>query len=114
MMKGKSYMKDKVNKYVLSREFIDKAKNEMIEEFKIGQIELVGSYRRGEANESSDVDFIILDESYPKGLAFIRMIGRFEELLGKEVGIVTRSGLLEDDMKKQVLYSMIKDIEEYS
>lgn len=98
---------------VLSRSFIESVKCKIAKEFDVNQIELVGSYRRGEATEESDVDFLILSESYPKGMQFIRMISRLEEDLGKEVGLVTINGLSENPMKKKVLDSMRKDIELY-
>jgi len=41
------------------------------------------------------------------------MICRLEEELGKEVGLVTVTGLSETEMKKRVLDSMRKDIELY-
>lgn len=98
---------------ILSRSFIESVKCKIANEFDVDQIELVGSYRRGEATEDSDVDFLILNESYPKGMQFIRMISRFEEELDKEVGLVTVHGLSEDSMKQKVLDSMRKDIEIY-
>ena len=98
---------------ILSRSFIESVKSKIAKEFDVDQIELVGSYRRNEANEKSDVDFLILSESYPKGMQFIRMISRFEEELGKEIGLVTVKGLSENSMKKKVLDSMRKDIELY-
>lgn len=98
---------------ILSRSFIESVKHKIAKEFNVDQIELVGSYRRNEANEKSDVDFLILSESYPKGMQFIRMISRFEEELGKEVGLVTVKGLSENSMKKKVLDSMRNDIELY-
>lgn len=101
-------------KGILSRRFIEYVKNRVAEEFGVGKIELVGSYRRGEAKERSDVDLLILDESYPKGMKFLQMIGRFEDLLGKEVGLVTKSGLSQDFMKKTVLESMMEDIANYA
>ena len=98
---------------ILSRSFIESVKRKIAEEFDVDQIELVGSYRRNEATEESDVDFLILSESYPKGMQFIRMISRFEEELSKEIGLVTVKGLSENSMKKKVLDSMRKDIELY-
>lgn len=101
-------------KEVLSRQFIETVKRHVAEEFGVEKIELVGSYRRGEAKERSDVDFLILDASYPKGMEFLRMIGRFEEILGKEVGVMTKSGLMQDILKSIVLESMMEDIDTYA
>ena len=98
---------------ILDRQFIEAVKSRIAKEFNVNSIELVGSYRRNEATERSDVDFLILDDSRPKGMRFIRMISRLEEELGKEVGLVTVAGLSETEMKKRVLDSMRKDIELY-
>ena len=98
---------------ILDRQFIETVKSKIAKEFNVNSIELVGSYRRNEATKDSDVDFLILDDSRPKGMQFIRMICRLEEELGKEVGLVTVAGLSETEMKKRVLDSMRKDIELY-
>lgn len=98
---------------ILDRRFIETVKSEIAKEFNVNSIELVGSYRRNEATKESDVDFLILDDSRPKGMQFIRMISRLEEELQKEVGLVTVAGLSETEMKKRVLESMRKDIELY-
>ena len=98
---------------ILDRQFIEAIKSKIAKEFNVNSIELVGSYRRNEATERSDVDFLILDSSRPKGMQFIRMICRLEEELGKEVGLVTVASLSETEMKKRVLDSMRKDIELY-
>lgn len=50
---------------ILAREFIESVKIIAAEKFGVKQIELVGSYRRNEATEESDVDFLILDERAP-------------------------------------------------
>lgn len=79
---------------ILERSYIESVVREIADEFGVKQIELVGSYRRGQAKEDSDIDLIILDDSAPKsGMDFLRMIGRLEETLGKEVGLVTAKGL---------------------
>ena len=50
------------NREILSRQFIEDVKNLAAEKFGVNKIKLVGSYRRNEATEESDVDFLILDE----------------------------------------------------
>lgn len=99
---------------VLTLDFIESTKSRVAEEFGVRSIELVGSYRRNEAKPTSDVDFLILDDSRPKGMQFLTMIGRLEEELNKEVGLTTVKGLSETDMKKKVLESMLKDLEKYA
>ena len=99
---------------ILTRERIESVKSKVAEEFGVKDIELVGSYRRNEAKPASDVDFLILDDSRPKGMKFLKMIGRLEEELQKEVGLMTVKGLSETDMKQKVLESMRKDLENYA
>lgn len=99
---------------ILTRDFIESVKSKVAEEFGVKDIELVGSYRRNEAKPTSDVDFLILDDSRPRDMKFLEMIGRLEEELQKEVGLVTVDGLYETDMKKTVSERMRKDLENYS
>lgn len=98
---------------ILTRDFIEKVKSKIANEYDVKQIELVGSYRRNQAKETSDVDFLILDDSAPRGMKFLQMIVDLEETLGKEVGLMTVKGLSETPMKQKVLQSMLKDIEDY-
>ena len=56
---------------------------------------LFGSYARGEQQENSDVDIlVVLDKSQPIGLSFFGMLNDLEELLGKNVDLVTEGSLL--------------------
>lgn len=98
---------------ILTREFIEEVKSKIANEYNVKQIELVGSYRRNQAKETSDVDFLILDDSAPRGFKFIKMIDRLEDELGKHVRLLTARGLSEDLMKQDALDQMLKDIEDY-
>lgn len=98
---------------ILTKSFIEETLSEISNKYNVKQIELVGSYRRNEAKETSDVDFLILDDSAPRGMKFLQMIADLEETLGKEVGLMTVKGLSETPMKQKVLQSMLKDIEDY-
>lgn len=98
---------------ILARDFIEEVKTKIANEYNVKQIELVGSYRRNQAKETSDVDFLILDDSAPRGMKFLQMIVDLEETLGKEVGLMTVKGLSETPMKQKVLQSMLKDIKDY-
>ena len=98
---------------ILTREFIEEVKSKIANEYNVKQIELVGSYRRNQAKETSDVDFLILDDSAPRGMKFLQMIVDLEETLGKDVGLMTVKGLSETPMKQKVLQSMLKDIKDY-
>ena len=100
---------------ILERSYIESVVREIADEFGVKQSELVGSYRRGQAKEDSDIDLIILDDSAPKrGMDFLRMIGRLEETLGKEVGLVTAKGLNEDSLRRRVYDRMMEDIKHYA
>ena len=98
---------------ILTRSFIEEVKTKIAKEYNVSKIELVGSYRRNEAKETSDVDFLILESDGLKARNFLRMIDQFEKELGKPIGLVTARGLSEDPMKQKVLQSMLKDIEDY-
>ena len=51
---------------------------------------------RGEAEEKSDVDILVeLDYTQPVGLEFVGMILDIEDLLGREVDLVSSWGLSE-------------------
>ena len=55
---------------------------------------LFGSYSRGEERPDSDVDILVsLDHSQPVGLKFFGMWGDLERMLGRQVDLVTESGL---------------------
>ena len=98
---------------ILTKSFIEETLSEISNKYDVQQIELVGSYRRNQAKETSDVDFLILDDSAPRGMKFLQMIADLEDALGKEVGLMTVKGLSETPMKQKVLQSMLKDIEDY-
>jgi predicted nucleotidyltransferase len=55
---------------------------------------LFGSYSRKEASDTSDIDILVeLDHSTPIGLRFFEFQDELQELLGKEVDLVTDEGL---------------------
>ncbi len=56
---------------------------------------LFGSYARGEQRADSDVDILVaLDKSLPIGLKFFGMWNDLEELLGRNVDLVSEGALL--------------------
>ncbi|MBR6455500.1 MAG: nucleotidyltransferase family protein [Prevotella sp.] len=56
---------------------------------------LFGSYARGEERPDSDVDImVVLDRSKPVGLKFFGMWGDLEQLLGRQVDLVTEKALM--------------------
>ena len=59
--------------------------------YNISEITIFGSYARGEANENSDIDFLVV---YPKGFTLFNSISLEEELkevLNKEIDIVSKN-----------------------
>lgn len=55
---------------------------------------LFGSYVRNEATKDSDIDILVdLDYSQPIGLEFIQMKMDLQELLSKQVDLVSSRGL---------------------
>ena len=100
------------NRKILSRQFIEDVKNLAAEKFKVNKIELVGSYRRNEATEESDVDFLILDDEAPYGLEFLKMIAFLEDHLGKEVGLLHKNSMTRE-RDKEIIESMMNDIKTY-
>lgn len=97
---------------ILSRQFIESVKDEAAIRFDVYQIELVGSYRRNEATEESDVDFLILDEKAPYGLKFLEMIAFLKDRLGKEVGLLHKNSMTRE-RDKEIIESMMEDIGKY-
>lgn len=74
---------------------------------------LFGSYARGEAKRGSDVDILVeLDYEKPIGLMFVQMKFDLEDLLRKEVDLVSAnavSDLLKPiiDQEKKLIYARI-------
>jgi predicted nucleotidyltransferase len=72
---------------------------------------LFGSYVRGEANKTSDVDILVeLDYSQRIGLLFIQMQLDLEELLHKKVDLVSSNGVSKYlkpiiDHEKELIYA---------
>jgi hypothetical protein len=61
-------------------------------EYGVKRIGLFGSFARGTADESSDVDlFVELDR--PLGFKFIELVEHLEQLFGRKVDVLTRAGL---------------------
>ena len=59
---------------------------------------LYGSYARGDAAETSDIDLRI-DKGSIRGLQFARLLGDLEDALEKKVDLISTSGMDEDFRK---------------
>ena len=69
-------------------------------------LRVFGSVARGEANDKSDIDFLVdLGENLSPWFP-VRLIRDLENLLGRQVDIVTKKGLKER-IKKRVLQEAI-------
>jgi hypothetical protein len=77
----------------------------------VKQAYLFGSFARGVADDSSDVDILVeLDHSRPIGLHFVQMSFDLEALLSRPVDLVTTKGLSPYvkpyvDRDKQLIYA---------
>lgn len=70
----------------------------------VESLSLFGSYARGEANEKSDIDFLI-DKGQIKGLiSYFSFVHRLEDVFSCHVDVVTTG--IED---KEFLESLMKD-----
>ena len=70
----------------------------------VESLSLFGSYARGEANEKSDIDFLI-DEGQIEGLiSYFSFVHRLEDVFSCHVDVVTTG--IED---KEFLESLMKD-----
>ena len=96
---------------ILERPYIESVVREIADEFGVKQFELVGSYRRGQAKETSPIDLMILDDSAPRGLEFYGMICRLEDALEKEVNLVTAKGLKMTQLGQKAYDRLMKGID---
>lgn len=89
------------------KETLQRFKPILKEKFKVKEIGIFGSCVRGEESEESDVDILV--EFYePIGWEFIDFKEFLEEILGKEVDLVTVRALkpqLKDKILKEVVYA---------
>ena len=88
------------------KETVRRFKPILKEKFKVKEIGIFGSYVRGEESEGSDVDILV--EFYePVGWEFFDFKEFLEEILGKEVDLVTVRALkpkMRDKILKEVIY----------
>ncbi|WP_457753268.1 type VII toxin-antitoxin system antitoxin protein adenylyltransferase MntA [Thermococcus sp.] len=72
---------------------LQKHKKELEQKFKVKEIGIFGSYVRGEAKETSDVDILVDFYEVPSLLKFIELEEYLEEILGVKVDLVMKSAL---------------------
>jgi hypothetical protein len=66
---------------------------ELRQEFGVASLRLFGSVARNEAAPASDVDILVSFSVAPTFRRFMHLRFRLEELLGRQVDLVTESGL---------------------
>jgi len=82
-------------------------KGELQKKFKVKKIGIFGSYVRGEARETSDVDILVDFYEVPSLLTFLKLEEYLEELLGIRVDLVMESALkpkISQAVHKEVVY----------
>jgi predicted nucleotidyltransferase len=87
-------------------EILRKYKPALRERFKVKEIGVFGSVARGEESEQSDVD-ILVEFSAPVGWEFVDLKEFLEEILGRQVDLVTVRALkprLRERILKEVVY----------
>ncbi|RMD98154.1 MAG: nucleotidyltransferase [Bacteroidetes bacterium] len=79
-------------------------------EFGIKRIGLFGSYAKGSAEATSDVDLVV-EFHQPIGLKFVELAEFLEALLGKKVDLLTPDGIrgiripsIANDIVKNIVY----------
>lgn len=77
---------------ILSRDYIIKTCNTVLSEYEVEYCYLFGSYAKGKAGPSSDVDLLI--SSNVTGLKYYEMVERLREELKKKVDLLSIKQLL--------------------
>ena len=72
---------------------LEQLKPTLKEEFKVKTIGVFGSYVRGEATSSSDLDILVEFFQAPSLLEFVRLESDLSEQLGIEVDLVMKKAL---------------------
>lgn len=80
---------------------------ELRDEYLVARIGVFGSFARGEATESSDVDILVEFSRRVDLFHFISLQDHLAEILGRKVDLTTPGALkplLKDQILKEVLY----------
>lgn len=97
---------------ILTRQEIADAVDQILrKKYHLTRIFLYGSYSKGRAKRSSDVDLIVLDEEVPKGMKFLQMISDVESILDKSVTIQAAKYFKREEEKK-LLEEIMKTAQE--
>jgi len=78
------------------------------EQYGVTQIGLFGSFQKGKEDEESDIDLLVnLEKGHKDLFNYMRLKGHLEDILGREVDLVTKPALknrLKDKILDQVEY----------
>jgi len=90
--------KDKIKRII-------RENKEILERYKVKSIDLFGSYVRNEQGEDSDIDLLVEfeEDTYHN---FINLIFTLEDLLKKEVTVVSK-----EDLSPYILPYVLKEVE---
>lgn len=92
---------------ILSHEEIVKTCGEVFEKYKVNYCYLFGSYAKGNASETSDVDFLISADI--KGLEFYGLVEILRERLHKKVDLLDFNQFMKnEDLAEEILKDGIK------
>ena len=79
----------------------------LFKKYKIDNVYLFGSYSRGDANSSSDVDLYIPKLPENMGLEYFGMYDDIEQKLNKSIDIVTDNTGFKDEKEKTDFFRQI-------
>lgn len=96
------------DKNVLTLSKIKKTIKPILNKYGITDINLFGSYARGEANNNSDIDIYCDKGNITNLIEQGKMEDELEEALGKEVDVIFSSSKMDSFFKKQIMEDMIK------
>lgn len=89
-----------MSEILTNKEISDAVDQILRKKYHLNRIFLYGSYSKGQAKQSSDVDLIVLDEEVPKGMKFLQMISDVESVLDKSVTIQAARYFKREEEKK--------------
>jgi len=81
-------------------------KEELRRKFKVKEIGIFGSYVRGEAKETSDVDILVEFDETPSLFEFIKLETYLSELLGVKADLVMKKAL-KPHIKQHILREVV-------
>lgn len=81
-------------------------KGDLLNRYPVAALGVFGSYARGEATESSDID-IAVEINGPMGLNFVALATEIEELFGTKVDVVPKRSIRSEyllSVEREIIY----------